>query len=198
MKKKLWVATGILLILLVAVYFIQDTMAKYRKRISVETKVEIASWNIKVNNESILGKTALTQAIQPTFAGDLYTKEGVLAPGSKGYYDIVIDPTEVDVAFHYKVISEVDPNSDVQDFITTSYIIDPKEGKDPTLYPTDSGIEGDFFPNGQPFTIRIYVLWNDDPASEAMDNQQDTEIANNKDAKALISVNIHFSQLKNT
>ncbi len=198
MEKKLNKKIALLLscvVLLVGCYFIQDTLAKYRKKIDANTNLTLASWNIKVNDESILNKTELTQEITPTFPSNEYVKENVLAPGSKGYFDIVIDPTETDVSFQYVISTMISEDSAIKDLIIDSYIINPSEENNEVIeYNPDTGITGEILHNSESTTIRIFIEWNDDE-SNIMDNEQDTLVASNYD-QILFQVRIHFSQLK--
>ena len=66
----------------------QSTYAKYKKQVNSNVNSTIASWNIKINNETINNKKTLTNSITPTFYENEYVKENTLAPGIKGYFDI--------------------------------------------------------------------------------------------------------------
>ena len=76
--KKIIVLSLSMLMLLLSSYFITETYAKFRKTSVGNSTIEIASWNIKVNNESILNKTLLEGNITPIFSGNEYTKANVI------------------------------------------------------------------------------------------------------------------------
>ncbi len=196
MKKELWISLGVLLFLISALFLFNFTYAKYRKNVGSSASVKLASWDILVNNESILGKDSLSQIIQPIFDENDYVKSGVVAPGSLGYYDIVLDAKNTDVSFQYKITSEIALESDVKDFIITSYEINPSDVSVKVDYSNDTGILGNMLHNSPAITIRIYVQWNDNILNETMDNAEDTKAASKADAKALLNAKITFSQLK--
>ena len=55
-------------------YLFQSSYAKYRKNIEAESSLRIASWDIKLNNESLAGKTKLTNNLTPTYIENEYVK----------------------------------------------------------------------------------------------------------------------------
>ena len=172
-------------------YLFQSSYAKYRKQISTQMSTTIASWNIKVNNELINNKTTLTNNITPVLDANTYIKEGVLAPGSTGYFDIIMNAEDVDVDFTYEIQNEVDEDTPLLDLKFTGYSID--SGTTQT-YPAGGAITGNLTKNTGDTTIRVFFVW-DDSTNNAMDNQADTEYAldeNNENTN--IAVSIHFTQ----
>ena len=140
--KKILIITSIFLVLLTGSYLFQTTYAKYKKSISGNIDMSIASWNILVNNETILNKSVLNNSITPIFSGNEYLEEGVIAPGASGYYDIIINANNTDVSFTYKILSSVSATSTVVDLITTGYIINPLDNSNIINY-TSEGITGE-------------------------------------------------------
>lgn len=195
MKRKKIITLISLIVLLIIIIILQSTLGKYKKKVSTDTNLTIASWNIKINDESILNKSELTAEITPVFEDNEYVKEGVIAPGSKGYYDINIDGSLTDVSFKYKIMTE-ENTTDVTDIITTGYIINPEINDEIINYDTNTGIEGIINHNTKGDTIRIYIIWNDDEETQNMTNESDTLIASQKNAKATIKSSVTFEQIK--
>lgn len=196
MKKKKIVLLVFLGCLLIGIIFLQSSLAKYKKTVEVNTNLTLASWNIKVNNESILNKSQLTAEIVPVFESNTFVKEGVIAPGTSGYYDIMIDGTYADVSFKYKIEPTVDINANVVDIITTGYEINPGATSNIIAYDETVGIEGQIEHNTSGDIIRIYIKWNDDEITQNMTNDDDTKAASKTDAKTTVSPIITFTQLK--
>lgn len=172
------------------IYLYQSTYAKYRRGTQGQLEATIAGWNVKVNNEMIKNKVTLTNSIIPTFDADPYTKTGVLAPGTTGYFDITIDPSEVDVDFIYEISKEDSQTSPLADFILTDYEIDSVK----TTIPSNNTISGTLIKNSSSKTIRVYATWIDD-GTDTMNNTQDTQYAQNNE-NAYININLHFYQKK--
>ena len=195
MKKKSDLKFIIIFIIIVGIsllYLFQSSYAKYRKQIEGNMDATVASWNIKVNNETINNKTVLTNEIVPVIESNDYVKSNVIAPGSTGYFDLIINAEEVDVDFNYEVSSEVNEDTPLTDLIITEYEMNGVR----STYDGTNKIIGTLQKNTGDTTIRIYFKWNDDQ-TETMNNQQDTDYvidSNNQPTK--IKVMIKFTQKK--
>ena len=51
------------------IFLSQNTLSKYRDEFDGLTSVQLARWNIKVNNQEIANQDTLTADITPTFEG---------------------------------------------------------------------------------------------------------------------------------
>ena len=183
-----------ILFCLVFIFLFQEAYAKYRKYATVKVDNTVAKWNIKINNETIGNKTTLTNHITPTITSSNYVKDNVLAPGSTGYFDIVIDATDADVSFTYDInISKYDMYTindlniyaySVNDFSTTTSV-------------TDGNVSGTIQHNTATTTIRIYFNWLDD-GTDTMNNQTDTTVAVNGTANADVLATFHLTQVRPT
>lgn len=196
MEKKKDIRFILLFILIVGVslfYLFQSSYAKYKKQITGDVEATVASWNIKINNESINNKSVLSNYIIPTLDSSEYIKEGVIAPSSTGYFDLLINAEEVDVDFTYEITGTVHEETQLDDLIITEY---EQDGIKKT-YTEENKITGEIQKNSPNTSIRIYFKWNDDSLSETMDNQSDTEYATNSNNKQTkIKVDIKFTQKK--
>lgn len=176
------------------VFLSQNTLSKYRDEFDGLTSVQLARWNIKVNNQEIANQDTLTADITPTFEGTDTITEGVLAPGAKGYYDIVIDSSEVDVAFSYRLTLSRVEDEVISDIVLSGYTINPEENTEVVTYADE--IYGEVPVDQNLITIRIYFEWNDsDDAS--MDNEADTDVIINHTSVPIINNKIEFNQIKN-
>lgn len=171
-------------------YLSKASYAKYKRQVDANVQNRISSWNIKVNNESINNKTTLSSEITPTIEENQYVKEGTLAPGTTGYFDIIIDATEVDVDFTYTITGKTNDETPLLDLLITDYEIDGIK----TSYEDGKPLSGTLQKNTGNTPIRIYFKWNDDE-NNIMDNSEDTKYAidpNNEITK--IKVSITFNQ----
>lgn len=175
-------------------YLTQTSLAKYRKQANATINVNVAEWNIKINNETINNKTVLTQAIVPSFIGNEFIKDSVIAPGSSGYCDIVINAENVDVDFSYDITVNIPDEAKVPDLKITGYTINPDTNNTEIPYEKDTIISGNIEKNSGDNTIRIYIKWEEENGE--MDNVQDTQAAINNE-KALINASLKFHQRTN-
>lgn len=180
-----------LFFLVVCFYFMQETYAKYITTSEGKINAKIARWNIKVNETDIKNNASLAQDIIPTFEKSENIAENVIAPTIKGYFDLNIDASAVDVSFTYNIL--IEENDLISDFIITSYQI----GDNPIVNLTDTTeITNDILldDTNRLQTIRIYFEWYDEDDNK-MDNNADTVVTIDNDNLTL-NVKLSFTQKK--
>lgn len=194
MNKKITIPLCIICFLL-CLFFIVDTYAKYITSTNESASMNIARWRILVNNKDIRENSTTNAVITPIFNGNDNINSGIIAPNSEGYFDLIIDATEADVSFKYKIEISVNQNSPVKDLITTKYIID--NGNEIPLERDNATIENTVLhkDNTKPINIRVYIKW-DDSNEATMDNDADTEATKQVDNPAKMDVKLSFIQLK--
>lgn len=186
--------------------FMSSTYSRYVAGTTGNIDILFAKWQILINTQDITDQNNSTITITPTIESDENVKENTVAPTSKGYFDIDIDPTNVDVSFRYTVDLEID-NEEIPDLMITKYTILPSdyEEGDTIEYTTlqENTITDDLlFDNEtqnfsfEPFTIRIYFEWYEGE-DEQMDDETDTEIgiAAADDLSFTINADISFEQI---
>lgn len=192
MKKK-YVIILLFVSLCLCLFFIQDSFAKYLTSASETANMNIARWKIIVNNKDIRDNSSSSTIISPVFLGNDNVASDIIAPGSEGYFDLIIDANAADVSFKYKIDITTDENSAVKDIIAVKYKINNEEeilftGGNQTI--EKSVLHSD---NTDVINIRVYIKWNDGDGSE-MDNSADTAATQNK-VGAILKVNMNFTQL---
>lgn len=193
MKKNdlIFIISFVLIITLSLTYLFQTSYAKYRRQITSNVEASIAKWNIKVNNETINGKNTLTKSITPTFDENEYVKEDVIAPGTTGYFDLIIDATDVDVDFTYEITEKNNTNT-LTDLKITGY---EESNYDKSNIKTFSDkLTGTITKNTTKKKIRFYIEWNDDDTNN-MNNEEDTNYSINN-SSTNITISIKFTQKK--
>ena len=198
MKKELkkdlrFIIIFILVVTISFIYLFQSTYAKYKKQVNSNVNSTIASWNIKINNETINNKKTLTNSITPTLYENEYVKENTLAPGIKGYFDINIDSSKVDVDFNYEVNAVLNNSTNLTDFKITDYELNDSGTKQNF---NTTGISNSLPKNTKNTKIRFYVEWIDDDTN-VMNNIEDTTYATNHDDVKYV-LTIKFTQKKVT
>lgn len=179
-----------------------STYSRYVADTTGNIEVLFAKWQILVNTTDITTNTSSTINFVPVIEENLYVKNNTVAPSSKGYFDIAIDPSNVDVTFDYTIDLAI-VNENMPDLVITKYAKLPNtyiEGDSITLLDLaensitetltfDKVTEGFAF---EPFTIRVYFEWYEG-TSELMNDEADTNAAiNNSDFQ--MTANIKFEQ----
>ncbi len=187
--------------------FMSSTYSRYVAGTTGNIDILFAKWQILINNQDITDQNSSNISITPTIEQNENIKENTVAPTSKGYFDINIDPSNADVSFQYTVDLEID-NEEIPDLMITKYAILPAdyEEGDTIEYTTlqtntitnqliyDNETENFSF---DPFTMRIYFEWYEGE-EEQMDDEDDTEIgisAAEDELSFTINANISFEQI---
>lgn len=206
MNKKIKIIL-ILLTLSVTLSFMSDTYSRYVVSTPSNIELSFASWQILINNKDITDGTTSSLEITPVIEASDNIKNNKIAPSSKGYFDILVNPMEVEMSFDYTVNVNV-LNENLPDILISKYAIldsNYEEGKTPITKQDiinneikgsltyDNKIENFKF---EEFTIRVYFEWYEG-INESMNDEQDTEVAidvNKNDTKLQIEATIKFEQ----
>ena len=191
-KKVIYLLIGIILCLVV--YFSVQIYAKYLTSAKASSEMAIARWNILVNEISIKTDTDISNSIVPVFEKNENIAENIIAPTSKGYFDLEFDFKDADVSFEYEITTTVDENSSVKDLVTTGYSVDDGEIVEFNEYNESIKDTIKLEDNVEKRKIRIYISWNDDEETQQMNNADDTAAAVS-DNPAILKVNISFKQI---
>ena len=199
----------VIISLAVTLNVMSTTFSRYVSGATGNIDVAFSKWQILVNQVDITNNSTSSIDLVPVIEENDNVATNTVAPGSKGYVDIDIDPTNVDVSFNYKIDLAVN-NEEVKDLIITKYAIlnsnyieGDKIDTTPILNNNitqdliyDKTIENFKF---EPFTMRIYFEWYEG-TDEVMDDTADTEVgkkAANEDTPIDITATINFEQITN-
>lgn len=194
-KIKKWHLILAICALILCITQIQQTYAKYLDTKEGDTDFTIAKWKILVNQQDITKASTMSSLINPVYIENEHMKEGVIAPGREGYFDLVIDSSNTEVSFRYDISVTSSENSSVNDLIITGYSLNDSEiipvsdqlnNLSNVIYYTDTNKEN---------KIRIYFKWRDG-TGENMNNEADTN-ASIQGVNAKLKVNITFTQITN-
>ena len=177
-----------LLSLLYLITLVQDTYAKYTSSANANTNITISRWNILVNDQDIKNNSNFTNTIKPVFEDNENIATGVIAPTSKGYFDIIIDGTKTDVSFQYNINLALSSLNTVSDLKLTNY----KVNDDDTLHQIENNVISNqilYDSDNKIIKYRIFVEWIDGE-TETMNNEEDTEAAINGIAAYDIAINV--------
>lgn len=191
MKKK--VILLIVLSIMLCLFFVQESFAKYITEANETANMSIARWKILVNNEDIRDENTVNAVINPVFPGNDNIAENIIAPTSEGYFDLVIDAREADVSFKYKITLSVNEDSSVRDLVATKYVIN--DGEEIALDSSNQVIENTVLhrDNTGTINIRVYIVWNDGDGA-SMDNSEDTSATISSNS-AMMNVSLNFTQV---
>ena len=213
---------GVFIPLCLMLCFMSNTYSRYVAGTTGNLKMSFAQWQILVNNDDIINNSSSSIVLNPIIDENKYVENNKIAPSSTGYFDIEIDPSNVDVSFNYNITLDV-INEDIPDLIITKYAIldNDYNGTDAITYNNiqNNMITGSLDVNNsviasgsdeigvvtsssdeiqdsgfKPFTIRICFEWYEG-TDETMKDDADTLVGKDAKNKQLeISANIKFEQ----
>ena len=183
--------------LIITVFSIQKTYAKYFEKVDTTYATNIKRWVIKVKGVNIHEEETLEDIMTPVFRENVHMNSNdTLVPGREGYFEFLIDYSEVDLAFKFQFdIEQLNENA-LEDFEIYGYSIvekDADSGEEietiTTLETANnlSGLTQEINPTDESDTdkemqIRILFRWNDANAdtedstdTDGMNNAEDTQ-----------------------
>lgn len=114
--------------LLITVFSIQRTYAKYFEKVDTTYATNIKRWVIKIDGTKIheLGEDELSQVMQPAFRENEHmSSNNTLVPGREGYFPFEIDYSSVDLAFRFEFdIQQLNKNTIVDEDTNEETVVD--------------------------------------------------------------------------
>lgn len=194
----------VLMSLSITLCLMSNTYSRYVADTTGNVEVSFSKWQILVNESDITDGNTSTINLTPVIEENANVKSNTLAPSSNGYFDIDIDPSNVELSFNYDITLSV-LNEDIPDIIITRYAIldsDYEEGDELDLTVIQNNeIQGSLNYNKnvqnftfEPMTIRIYFEWYEGN-NESMDDEDDTLVGIDADNTTLqMQVDMTFEQ----
>ncbi|MDD2410028.1 MAG: hypothetical protein PHD03_04865 [Bacilli bacterium] len=184
-----------------------STYSRYVASAKSDINAQFSKWQILVDSIDITSNSQSSVNITPIIEENQFIASDTIAPSSKGYFDIIIDPTNVDVSFNYDIVLNV-LNKNIPDLLISKYAILPNtyiEGDTLEFIPiVNNNIKNALLYNKnepgytfKPFTIRIYFEWFEG-TNEVMNDEADTNIgtlAVNENTVLEMNANITFEQI---
>ncbi len=195
----------ILLVLILSIFtvsLVSNTYSRYIVDATGNLEIAFSKWQLLINETNITENTSSEIVLAPVLEENENIKENTIAPTSKGYFDIQVNPMNVEVSFDYIITLEL-LNQNIPDLLISNYsIIDSNYIEGDTL--KLNSIEGNTITGSlnfnnleenysfEPFTIRVYFEWYDED-DNIMNDNEDTTITNTNE-NLQIKANIQFKQ----
>lgn len=197
--RKIWILSA-LIMLLITIYQINNTYAKYFTEAEGTVEETIGAWIVKVNDTNIATGADIENFTinELTYNSNDYVLEGKIAPGLLGYFDVTIDATQASVAVRYDVtidFSQLNLSESIK-FSKLATVVDGVESEDGIVRTGESTYTGIVnladIEAGKTNTLRVYLGWEDD--GTGANDEEDSTLGKNKDVQVLIPVQVKASQ----
>ena len=190
MKKNSMVLAAPFFLLVILLLITAVSYALFESQKTYTNNLEIAKWDIKVNDDLLSGSTATFTVDSFTWSTSQYVMEGKAAPGLNGYFDIEIDPNDADTSIRYDVTFDFSNLDSDQFSITQIKEVDDKTIVRTGQYTYSNVISLDDIEDGETNTIRVYVEW----ISDEDNNIKDSELGTVLNTQIMIPVSVDITQ----
>lgn len=193
----------LLIMIIVCFYQISSMYALYKTTLEGEVTTDLGIWSIKVNGTDISsGEQNLSFELSDEnfkiMSGNSVA-EGKMAPGTEMYADLIIDPSNTDVAITYTI--EIKMNINFESDITLSRVenVFEKSGSTEQIINEQSSFEEGVVKGIIPLTkindgynnkVRVYFIWENNEEN----NEQDSEIGKQENLQLSIPIEINLKQ----
>ena len=130
---------------------------------------DIGKWQILVNNNTIDQTTSFSVS-NIHVSGDNNVRENYFAPGTSGYFDIVIDPNDTDVSIYYEIVCRTDRITNPQISLTRIENVDKPDLINVRDYTYAGVIPLSDIQNDVTTTIRFHVTWTNNENNNEIDS----------------------------
>ena len=178
--------------LIISLIIINNTYALLESNANATSKLDIGKWVIKLNNVDISKGYSEDFLIDNLIdSKNENIEDGYIAPGKSGYFDIVIDPSETEVAIRYDIKIDLE-NMNLPDNIKIS--VDNLSSNSPIKTDNNkySGIISlDDINSGNNITLRLNINWDN---TDDNYNDTDTKYGMSEDNSFKIPITINLKQ----
>ena len=100
---KRWLIILFIILLALTTYEITASYGLFETEKDIIVNADIGKFQIKVNDE-LINETTTFSVSNFNVTGDTNVRENYFAPGTNGYFDVVIDPNNTDVSIYYEIV----------------------------------------------------------------------------------------------
>lgn len=188
MKKHIMVLAPFFFLILI--FFVVETYGLFESERTNTTSIGIAKWQVKINEDNINGSETQFVINEINWESSQNVKEGKVAPGMSGYFDIVIDPNDTETSIRYDITFDFSNLDEDQFTIDEIVEIDDKPIVHTDIYTYSNIITLDDINDGETNTIRVYISWVNDEDN----NDKDSELGKVYNNKLEIPVTVEITQ----
>ena len=160
-----------LILLVVALFFIAGTYARYSTTGSANAKANVANWNVSIKRDNT-DLTQTTQDIVFTVEPNEYVVSNKIAPATRATAQIEVDLTGTEVAVDLKTVFD---STQLSNVISSNSKISFTTTVDGTSYTSNSPIyipllnDSAFTESNGKKTLTIAIEWENDDENNALD-----------------------------
>lgn len=206
MKKKELKIAAFIVSLFIFLSNINSTYSKYVSGTTTNADVNFSRWKVLVNTEDVTRNYSSTLDFVPIIDSNVNVRDGRVAPGSTGHFDIYIDCSGVTTSYQYIIQLSYPSTNEVDNLKVTGYSILPVVNQVPdesnlttiALNNTNTISEIKTYNNTefQPFVVRVYFEWQNgaNNSTDVSDTDIGVRAGNNDTINYNVNATLTFSQ----
>ena len=197
----------IYVVIFILLFNVNNVYSRYISSSEDNVSLNVSSWSVLVNDVDITNESSSSIRISPFIINDSNTKNNTFAPGSNGYFDVLIDCSNVTTSFSYTITASMLNTDSVSNLGIVGVNI-LTTGSNPTTLSSMSVNKTQFITGTKlwdetvnfsfaPFTVRVYFKWN--AVDDATVNNEDSAfgkaaLSGDDNSKIKLNVNLSFKQ----
>ncbi len=174
---KRWVIILFVIVLFITAYVIKTSFSLFESAKEIVVNNDIGRWQIMVNDD-LISDIVTFNVTNVQVTGDENVRENHFAPGTEGYYDIVIDPNAPEVSIYYVIVCRTDMITNRQITLTDIENVDREDLILVAPYTYAGIIPLSDIEDGEVTTIRFYVTWANNENNNYVDSLYGLSSAN--------------------
>ena len=164
-----WLIILFVILLAVTSYVIADSYALFESEQEIIVNSDIGKWEISVNGVGINNSTTF-DITNVHVSNDPNVRANYFAPGTNGYFDIVINPNDTDVSIYYEVVCRTDMITNPQISLTRIENVDKPDLINVGAFTYAGIIPLNDIKNVVTTTLRFYVTWDNNDNNNEIDS----------------------------
>ena len=172
-----WLIILFVLLISITAYELSVSFALFESENDFIVNSDIGKWEISVNDD-LINETNTFNISNVRVNSDSNVRENYFAPGTTGYFDIIIDPNDTDVSIYYEIVCRTDYITNTQIALTRIENV----GKSDLINVADFTYAGVIpladIKNGDITTIRFHITWNNNDNNNEVDSLYGNSSAN--------------------
>ncbi len=164
-----WLLILFVILLTITAYVLTDSFALFESDADFVVNSDIGKWEIDVNG-SLINETSTFMISNVHVDSDSNVRENLFAPGTQGYFDIVINPNDTDVSIYYEIVCRTDYITNNQITLTRIENVNKPDLIYTAEYTYAGVIPLSEIKNNVSTTIRFYITWNNNENNNEIDS----------------------------
>ena len=171
-----WLIILFVFVLFFTAFEISESFSLFESAKDIVVNNDIGRWQIKVN-EGLVSESVSFNVSNVKVSSDENVRADHFAPGTEGYFEIVIDPNETDVSIYYEIVCRDDMITNTQIHLTGV------ENNDDNLVLVAPYTYAGIIPlsdieNKEVTTVKFYVEWINNENNNEIDSLYGLSTAN--------------------